>query len=61
MGVLGRGVVSIRTVTIRKKGADEDDGSSVGEDVLSERPSFTVGFGELCAYVSVGSFSNCYF
>lgn len=46
MGESGRGVVRIRAVTMRKKG-DEEEGSSVGEDVVSVRPSSTTGFGDL--------------
>ena len=36
----------MRTVTIRKKGAG-DEWSSVGEEVVTERPSITVGFKDL--------------
>ena len=42
----GRRFVSIRAVTIRKKGVDEE-GSSVDEDVVSVSPSFTTGFVDL--------------
>lgn len=50
MAELGRGDVRIRAVTIRKKG-DEEEGSSVGEDVVSVRPSFTAGFVDLYSFV----------
>lgn len=50
MEELGCGVVSIRTVTIRKNG-DKEEGSSVGEDVESVRPNFTTGFVDLFDFV----------
>ena len=54
MEASGCGVVRIRAVTIRKKG-DEEEGSSVGEDVLSARPSSTVAFADLFAMVKSAS------
>lgn len=54
MGELGRGVVRIRMVTIRKKG-DEEERWSVGEDVVSVRPSSTTGFADLFGLVKAVS------
>ena len=54
MEASGCGVVRIRAVTIRKKG-DEEEGSSVGEDVLSARTSSTVAFADLFAMVKSAS------
>lgn len=50
MGELGCGVLRMRTVRMRKKG-DGEEGSSVGEEVVRERPSSTVGFLELVVFV----------
>lgn len=43
MAELGRGLLRIRTATIRKK-EDKEDGSSVGEDVVRARLIFTARF-----------------
>ncbi len=37
----------MRTVTMRKK-EDGEEGSSVAEEVVTERPSVTTGFEDLC-------------
>ena len=59
MGDLGRGVVRIRAVTMMQKG-DGEEGSSVGEDVVRVRPSFTTGFVDLYIFVKLTSVFDSY-
>ena len=50
MGELWCGVLRIRAVTMRKKGGEEE-GSSVGEDVVSVSPISTTGCADLYVFV----------